>query len=101
MTIASTVQAMSKYVTTDLNVSDIIGLAQIFQGVDPEKDIYTAMEPTTSAYIDEIWYEYLDEAEWKQMVARMDQGLPPVNKTEIDDRTGVVLSTGGADAPVV
>ena len=101
MTIANSVQTLSKYVTTDLELSDIVGLAQIFKDVDPDADIYTAMEPTTSAYINDTWYEYLDEDAWKEMIARMDQGLPPVNKTEIDARTGTVLSTGGADAPVV
>ena len=44
---ASTVQALSKYVTTDLGVTDIIGLAQAMQGLDPSTDIYSAMEPTT------------------------------------------------------
>lgn len=101
LTIANTVQVLSRYVTTDLEISDIIGLAQIMQGIDPNADIYTAMEPTQSAYIDETWYEYLDEDAWSEMIKRMDQGLPPVNKTEIDDATGTVLSTGGADAPVV
>ena len=101
MTIASTVQTMSQYITTDLEISDIIGLAQLFQGIDPDADIYTAMEPTTSAYIDDIWYEYLDEAAWQEMISRMDQGLAPVNKNEVDDATGVILSTGGLDAPKV
>lgn len=101
MTIATTVQTMSQYITTDLELTDIIGLAQLFQGVDPDADIYTAMEPTTSAYIDDVWYEYLDQDAWDEMIKRMDQGLAPVNKTEIDDATGVILSTGGADAPVV
>ena len=101
LTIANTVQVISQYVTTDLELTDIIGLAQIMQGINPDEDIYTAMEPTVSAYIDDTWYEYLDEAAWKEMIKRMDQGLPPVNKTEIDDATGTVLSTGGKDAPVV
>ena len=101
MTIANSVQTLSKYVTTDLEISDIVGLAQLYKDMDPAADLYTAMEPTTSAYINDVWYEYLDEPAWKEMIARMDQGLPPVNKTEIDDRTGTVLSTGGADAPVV
>ena len=101
MTIARSVETLSRYVTTDLELSDIVGLAQIFKDVNPDTDIYTAMEPTTSAYIDDVWYEYLDESTWKEMISRMDQGLPPVNKTEIDDRTGTILSTGGADAPVV
>lgn len=101
MTIANTVQTMSKYVTTDLEIGDIVGLAQLFQGIDPDADIYTAMEPTTSAYIDDIWYEFLDEATWSEMISRMEQGLPPVNKNEVDDATGVILSTGGLDAPRV
>lgn len=101
MTIANSVQTLSKYVTTDLELSDIVGLAQIFKDIDPNADIYTAMEPTTSAYINDTWYEYLDEEAWQEMIKRMDQGLPPVNKTEIDDRTGTVLSTGGSNAPVV
>ena len=101
LTIANSVQTMSKYVTTDLEISDIIGLAQLFQGIDPDADVYSAMEPTTSAYIDETWYEYLDSATWREMISRMDQGLPPVNKTEVDDATGVILSTGGLDAPKV
>lgn len=95
MTIASTVEALSRYVTTDLELGDIIGLAQLMKGLDPSTDIYTAMEPTTSAYIDETWYEFLDEDEWRKMVARMDQGLPPVEATVIDDTTGTVMSTAG------
>src|SRR5699024_11358812 len=75
-TMAGTVQALSQYVTTDLEISDIIGLAQAMQGLDPSTDIYSAMEPTTSQYINNIWYEINDVDEWKKMMARVDQGLP-------------------------
>lgn len=71
---ASTVQALSKYVTTDLGVTDIIGLAQAMQGLDPSTDIYSAMEPTTSEYIDGVWYEVNNTAEWKAMMKRVDAG---------------------------
>ncbi len=43
--------------TTDLEITDILSIAQSMRGLDPEKDIYTAMEPTTSAYINGGWYE--------------------------------------------
>ena len=101
LTIANTVNEISKYVTTDMSLNDIIGLAQMMQGIDPSNDIYTAAEPTTSLYLDDVWYEILDEEEWSKMIARMDQGLPPREVTEIDDATGVALSTAGSGAQVV
>ena len=101
LTIANTVKEMSQYVTTDLDVSDIIGLAQVMQGLDTENDIYTGREPTQSLYLDDVWYELLDEEEWQKMVSRMEQGLPPSENTEIDDATGVTLSTAGSGAPVI
>ena len=96
LTIANTVKEMSRFVTTDLEVSDIIGLAQIMQGIDPDTDIYTAREPTQSLYIDETWYELLDEEEWAKMIARMEKGLSPSDQVEVDPATGVVLSTTGS-----
>ena len=94
-TMASTVQALSQYVTTDLEITDIIGLAQTMQGLDPSTDIYSAMEPTTSEYINDIWYEINDVAAWKTMMARIDQGLPPTEE-DIVDETGTVLATTGS-----
>ena len=50
-TMASTVQALSQYVTTDLEISDIIGLAQTMQGLDPatDEDIVDEMSNTVLA----------------------------------------------------
>lgn len=92
---ASTVQALSKYVTTDLGVTDIIGLAQAMQGLDPSTDIYSAMEPTTSEYIDGVWYEVNNTAEWKAMMKRVDAGLPPTEGDVVDKTSGTVLATTG------
>src|SRR5699024_10044647 len=71
-TMASTVQALSQYVTTDLEITDIIGIAQAMQGLDPATDIYSGMEPTTSEYIGGIWYEINDTEAWKTMMERVD-----------------------------
>ena len=95
-TMAGTVQALSQYVTTDLEISDIIGLAQAMQGLDPSTDIYSAMEPTTSQYINNIWYEINDVDEWKKMMARVDQGLPPTDQDVVDEASGTILASTGS-----
>ena len=101
-TMAGTVQALSQYVTTDLEISDIVGLAQAMQGLDPSTDIYSAMEPTTSQYINNIWYEINDVDEWKKMMARVDQGLPPTEEDIVDEGSNTVLATtGNGDASAV
>ncbi|NPD31845.1 LCP family protein [Eggerthellaceae bacterium zg-997] len=95
-TIANTVTALSKHVTTDLGVTDIVGLAQVMRGLDPETDIYTAMEPVTSRFENGGWYTYTKKAEWKDMIARMNAGEPPALATEVDERTGTVTATAGS-----
>lgn len=95
-TMASTVTSLSQYVTTELEITDIIGLAQSMQGLDPATDIYSAMEPTTSAYIDGVWYEYNNTKAWKAMMARVDQGLPPTEEDIVDEVSGTVLATTGS-----
>ena len=94
-TIASTVEALSHYVTTDFEVSEIVSLAQDMRGMDTSSDIYTAMEPTTSEYINNTWYEKLDKTAWQKMMQRVDQGLPPTEEDEVDSATGAVLASTG------
>ncbi len=94
-TMASTVKTLSKYVTTDLGVTDIIGLAQNMQGLDPSTDIYSAMEPTTSKYIDGVWYEVNSTSEWKAMMKRVDAGLSPTEGNVVDQVSGTILATTG------
>ncbi len=97
-TMANTVSSLSGYVTTDLEVTDIIGIAQAMQGLDPDNDIYSAMEPTTSEYIGDVWYEITDVEAWKEMMRRVDQGLPPTDKDVVDDASGTVLASTGSGA---
>lgn len=102
--IANTVNAVSEYVTTDLEINDIIGIAQTMKGLDPGTDIYTATLPITSEYIvndplvPEGWYGVVEDKEWKDMMKRMDQGLPPSEDVQIDEKTGTVIATTGGDA---
>lgn len=96
-TIANSVTAISKYVTTDLDVSDIIGLAQAMRGMDTSTDFYTAMDPVTNKLIGDGWYTYSNEEEWKAMMKRMDEGLPPSEDAVVDEKTGTVIATNGQD----
>ena len=95
-TIARTVQAASEYVTTDLSLNDIIGLAQAMSGLNPDTDVYTASVPTTSQYVNDIWYEYPDKTTWATMMERTEAGLPPLEEAQVDPNTGVVMATTGS-----
>lgn len=94
-TIANTVNALSGAVQTDLSVNDIVGLAQVFQGMDTENDIWTGNMPTESFYEDDLWFERILEPEWREMMRRVDAGLPPTSDSSIDFLTGTVLANAG------
>lgn len=99
-TIASTVSALSEYVTTDFEVNELIGLAQTMRGLDPDNDIYTGTEPTESVYVNDQWFELVDVDAWTVMMERVDQGLPPNEADYVDEATGTVFSSGsGTSAP--
>ena len=93
-TIAQTISTMASYVRTDMDVSEIISLATQFIGMDFENNIYTGMEPTIPLFVNETWFEVVDEKAWKKMMDRVDQGLPP---TEPGDADALDSSDGTAD----
>lgn len=95
VTIANTVTTLSEYVQTDMSVSDIVSLAQTFQGFDADSSLYSASMPTYSDYQDNVWYEIIEEDEWKAMMERVDAGESPTEETEVDASTGTVLSNAG------
>ncbi len=96
--LSGSISSLSQYVTTDLDVAAIIAIAQSMRGLDSEEDIYTAVAPTTSEYKNGGWYEILDTTAWKDMIRRLEAGLPPVATDEVDLSTGVVLSSAGGAA---
>ena len=98
ITMANTIQALSKYITTDFNVTDIVSLASSMKGLNTDTGIYSAMEPTTSKLVNGTWYEYVNEKEWQTMMQRVDQGLPPTAEDEIDEKNGTVLASTGDKA---
>lgn len=98
MTMISTVEALSKYITTDMGVTDILTLANNMRGMDMDTDFYSAVNPTESQYIDDIWWEVMDLSAWHTMMSRIEQGLPPTEEDEVDDITGMVMASAGGGA---
>lgn len=98
VTMLSTVESLAGYITTDMSVQDILSLANSMRGMDMDTDFYTAVNPTTSEYIDDVWWEVMDEAAWQEMISRVDQGLPPTEEDQVDEATGIVMSSSGGGA---
>ena len=90
-TIESVVTTAAEYITTDMNLGDIITLAQSLRGIDVEKNVYSIMEPTIATQINGGWYEYVNEPAWKAIMTRVDDGLPPVENEDVYANEGGVV----------
>lgn len=95
LTIANTINALSGAVKTDLTVNEIIALAQAFEGLDTENNLWTGNMPTESIYEDDLWYEIILEPEWQNMMERVKAGLPPTEDSYVDPLSGTVLANAG------
>lgn len=94
-TLTNTVSTLAQYVTTDFSVASIVGLAQSMQGIDVDSNVYTAACPVVSSYEGDVWWDILQEAEWEAMMERVDAGLSPTEESQVDENTGIVMSTTG------
>lgn len=98
-TMAATVATLAESVTTDLSIPDILDLASQMRTLNVETDIYTGMEPTDGVLADGAWYEACLVDQWRKMMMRVDQGLPPYDEGEGEqDSTSGVAGTVGADS---
>lgn len=76
-TMMNTVSAMAEMIHTDMDVNSIVSLAMQLRGMNVDTDVLTGMEPTTSEYKNDTWYELCDTEAWQTMMKRVDQGLAP------------------------
>ena len=88
------VDTLTQSVTTTLSITDLASLAMQFQNFDVDTSFYTGQTPTESQYVNEIWYEFLDEDGWAEMMERVDSGLPPYSDESQDFTHGVAGSIG-------
>lgn len=93
-TMIATVTTLAGYVTTDMDLSYILSLASSFTGMNIDEDIYSGQCPTTSEYVNDIWYELCNTTAWRQIMRRVDQGLPPYEDASQDFTAGVAGSVG-------
>ena len=83
---------MADGVTTDISGPEIALLALQFRGFDMASDLYSGLIPTESKYVSGGWYEIVREKEWKAMMSRVDQGLPPYSDDSQDFTKGLAGS---------
>ena len=50
---------------------------------------------TAGVYEDSIWWTVTLEDEWREMMSRVDAGLPPTESGQIDEKTGTIVATAG------
>lgn len=94
LTIANSISAMSEYILTDMDVTQIVSVAQSMSGLSTD-NIYTGKAPATSEYSGGAWWDILDLDGWVEMMERVDAGLPPTEEDIIDESTGTIMSTAG------
>lgn len=77
-TMVAAINALSQYVTTDLTIEQIAGLALTMQGIDTGTDIYSTMNPTENQYINGQSVELSIDDQWHEIMAAVDAGERPM-----------------------
>ena len=62
--------------------------------LNTDDDIYAGQLPTVSEYIDDVWYEEIDNVSWAKMMSRVKAGKPPYENDDEDFTAGVAGSVG-------
>lgn len=83
-TITASISELADCITTDMSLTDILGLAAEMRDMDVDNNIYTGQDPTTSQYINSLWFEVCDKDAWKKMMQRVNAGLSPYESVEED-----------------
>lgn len=73
--IAGLINAVADAVDTDLALSDLYGLARDFRGM-PDANIETITMPGNSKFVDGLSYVVADDAAFKKVLRRMQNGEP-------------------------
>ncbi|ACV21266.1 Putative transcriptional regulator yvhJ [Slackia heliotrinireducens] len=89
-TMLNLITDMSEYVTTDMSVAEIASVAMAMRGMDTDS-IYSCSNPTTSAYENDVWYEYSNNQAWTVMMQRVDAGLSPTGDDATSSNNGGII----------
>ena len=92
-----TVQRLAECVTTDYSVTDVVALAQRFQGAG-SVTFYSATVPSSTMTLDSVSYVVTDQAAWAEMMQRVDAGADPNAQTvATPDATGAAEGSSTDD----
>lgn len=83
--ITSTISDLAESVTTDMNVGDLMSLALAFKDFDAATNMYSALAPTRSEYINGISYEILETSAWQEMLTLLKRGEDPSAASPLDE----------------
>ena len=75
-----TIQQLAECITTDYSITDIIALAQKFQGAGTIT-FYSATVPSSTTMLDGVSYVVTDQTGWTEMMQRVDMGADPNAQT--------------------
>jgi hypothetical protein len=78
-------EKLTKCITTDFSIQELLGLAQAFTD-EPELKMYSAMVPSSTATIDDVSYVIADVDTLAEMMKVIDKGKNPA-KVEYTDTT--------------
>lgn len=70
------VSTVSGCIETNMPAWKMAEIAFVMRGMDTEK-MYSASAPASSKLSGGVWYEILDDAAWKKMMARVEAGQDP------------------------
>ncbi|MCI1665702.1 MAG: LCP family protein [Atopobiaceae bacterium] len=84
-TLVNVINSAADMVTTDMSVSDILGMVNSLRGIDSDNDIYSANIPSTTATIGGVSYVIADTDALSQMMDRVNAGEDPGGPSTADE----------------
>lgn len=79
VTMANTLTTISKCVTTDMSLTEILSLANQLKGLNVDTSVYSAVVPSNTQTIDGASYVITETSEWQTMMERVNMGLSPTD----------------------
>lgn len=89
------IEAAAASVTTDLSITDIVALAQMFQD-EGDLTVYSAMVPSVAQYVNGISYVFTDTGQLAEMMRVVEEGGDPSGITVSDEMLAQAIASEGS-----
>lgn len=92
-TMTNTVNTLANYITTDFSwISSYLGFANTFKDINVDEDTIRLWSPLRHCMKTTFGGLFLMKEPWREMMKRVDAGLPPTEEGLVDPNTGVTLA---------